>query len=567
MAEPEPTPRATAPVSSRILRAGAVVLLAHLLFKVLGLVQTRLVGTFTDDVTRDLFSVAFDNILMMIYLLSEESLGPALLPVFMEEKNKGRAEEAWRFASTVMTVQTALLLATALAVGLWPEFFVRAFTQWDEPGVNPIYMELGPRYARYMILGLFGMSLGSATYMLLNAHKRFFLAALGDAALKLGIIGALLAAWALRGTLDRETALVTLSAGVVLGSVFKIGTHLIGLGGEACRLRPRLDVTSPAFRRFLWLIAPLLVGIVFAKVRDVFNNTWVMSGIREAGFVAANNWGRKVFLAVGWIVPYALSIAMLPFFCEMVDRNAKEELGAMVTRSSRLIFLMCAPLAGIVVALSLPLAQFLFQAGKFTLEDARHVAVANACYSLVLPFYAVEYVLMQAFFSNRRMVSVTAIGMIFSALAMGLAYAGLASARAFGWAPVTVLAAVALAFTVSRALKVVTLAGVTRRFLPVFPAGATLGFALRTALVAAGAGAAAFGVRRLYEGLVPVASAEGIWILLGAGGELALAGSLGAVVAAGLAWGLCREDARLVIAWGAERIRRRRNKGRNPDGD
>ncbi len=567
MPEPEPDPRPTAPVSSRILRAGAVVLLAHLLFKILGLVQTRLIGSLTDEVTRDLFSAIFDNILMMIYLLSEESLGPALLPVFMEEKNKGREEEAWRFAGTVMTVQSVLLLGTALVVGLWPEVFVRAFTQWDAPDANPVYMELGPLYARYMILGLFGMSLGSATYMLLNAHKRFFLAALGDAALKLGIIGALLAAWAIEGALDRETALITLSAGVVLGSVFKVGTHLLGLRREAGHLRPRLDLTSPAFRRFLWLIAPLIVGIVFAKVRDIFNNAWVLSGIREAGFVAANNWGRKVFQAVGWIIPYALSIAMLPFFCEMVDREEKEELGAMVTRSSRLIFLMCAPLAGIVVALSLPLAQFLFQAGKFTLEDARLVAVANTCYTLVLPFYAVEYVLMQAFFSNRRMLSVTVIGMIFSALAMGLAYAGLAAADAYGWAPVTVLASVALAYTVSRALKVATLAGVTRRFLPVFPAGATVGFVLRTGVIAAGAGAASFGVRGLYEQLVPVASMEGRWILLAAGGELALAGAVGAGVAAGLAWILCREEARLVIAWSQERIRRQRKRGRNRDGD
>lgn len=542
-------------VVDRILRASVMVFVAHVLLKVVSIVQFRLIGGFCDDVTRDLFVFAFESVLFMVFYIGEEALGPAFLPVFMEEKEKRGEESAWRFARTVLLVQAAILILATVVIALIPETLVRLLTQWDREDANQAFMELAPFYARYMIFGLVGLSLGSTTYMILNGYKRFFLAAFGDAAVKIGVVAALLVAYALGEEMAGRTAAVVFIIGAVVGSVLKLVTHAIGLKTKLCRLRGALDFRSPAMKRFLLLMAPLLLGIVFAKVRDLFNHLWVLTTVEE-GLLSANAWGRKLFQTIGYMVPYAVSIAMLPFFCEMVDRDAKDEMGSMLTRCGRLIFLMCAPVAALVVALSLPLAQLLYQFGKFSYEDCQQVAVANICYTLVLPFYALEYVLMQAFFSNRKMVAITVIGMVFSALSMAIAYIGVVQMQFQGTAA---LAVVALAFTISRILKVTALVARARGFLPCFPLAETLGFLARVLCISLGVGGSAWLVRAAYESVVPVSDAERTsQIVLWVGGDLAVSGLTGGAVAFALGWLLCREDLLLIREWGLQKLRRRR---------
>ncbi len=540
-------------IADRILRASALVFLAHVALKFISLIQFRLIGRFCDPVTRDLFIFGFEGVLLTVFLVGEEALGPAFLPVFMEEKEKRSEEEAWAFANAVLVCQGVVILVVMLLLALFPMAVVAFLTKWDRPDANAFYMANAPVYARYMVLGLLGMGLGSTTYMLLNGYKRFFLAAFGDAAVKIGVVGALLVACFTETQMFGWSAAVVFVSGTVVGSGLKLFTHLFGLRDKIRLIRLHCRWGNPAFRRFLLLMAPLIVGILFAKVRDLFNQIWIPSHV-EAGLLSANAWGRKLYQTIGYLIPYAVSIAMLPFFCELVDRDEKEKLGTLLTRSGRMIFLMCAPIAAIVIALSLPLAQLLYQTGRFSYHDCEQVAVANACYSLVLPFYALEYVLMQAFFSNRKMISVTILGIIFSTLSMGIAYVGVVEMKSTG---MQALAIIALAFTVSRILKVGALSLVARRFLPCFPPWETCLFVGRTLIAAFGAGLTAWEVRVFYESEVMVSHAmRAREILLWIGLDLALSGIAGGTVGLTLMWLLCREDLLSVKTWTLRKFRR-----------
>lgn len=552
---PTDTTHSSQPTAARnIIRAGIVVALAHICLKFVSPLQYIFVGHLCDNVTRDLFVFGFESILMMLFLVGEESLGPALLPVFMQEKEHRGEHAAWSFANTILTAQFLILLLVVALVAIFPEGVAALLTRWDEPGKNPAYMRLAPLYARYIVLGLFGLSLGSTTYMLLNGYKRFFLAAIGDAAFKIGVVAALATAWALHMEVDGKRAVSVFAAGAVAGSAFKLGAHLLGLRDKVHFLRPRLDVRNAATRQFLLLVAPLIVGIVFAKVRDIYNNVLVLSALEE-GFMSATAFGRKIYQTISFLGPYAVSIAMLPFFCEMVAREEKDELGDMLTRSSHLILLMCAPLAALVIALSLPIAQVLFQGGEYTYDAAVQAAVANACYTLVLPFAALECVFMQTFFANRRMISVTLLGIIFSALSMAISYWFVIR---LGWRGLAGVAAVSLAFTVSRMLKVVTLGIVMRRFIPCFPVQQTVVNIGRILLVAGATGLAAWGTRQGYETFVPVpTAADRIKVLTRVGPELVLAGIVGGLACLAMMFLFCRHDLQLIVDWTLARIRRR----------
>jgi len=537
---------------SRILRAGALIALAHICLKFVSPLQYMLIGHLADEVTRDLFIFGFEGVLLMLFFVGEESLGPALLPVFMQEREDGGEKRAWQFANSILTAQFVLITLAVVVVAAFPHWLAN-LTAWNEPGRDPRYMQLAPLYARYMVLGLFGLSLGSTTYMLLNGYKRFFLAAFGDAAVKIGLVMALSVAWLLHYRLDGQTAVLVFAVGCFFGSVLKLGTHLIGLRDKLTLIRPQLNWRSPACRQFMLLVAPLLAGIMFAKVRDIYNNILVLS-VLPAGVMSATAFGRKIYESIRFLGPYSVSVAMLPFFCEMVARRQREQLGQMITHSSRLIVLMCMPLAALIVALSLPIARVLFQSGNYDYQACLQAAVANAGYTLVLPFAALECVFMQMFFADRRMLLVTSLGILFSFFSMLCSYIFVIH---LGWRGLPAIAAVSLAFTLSRICKVAVLALLLRRQLPCFPAAATLAFLARIIVVSVAAGVGAWVMRLGYSQIVHVADdANRLTILLRVGPELVLGTLGGATVALLMLWWLCRAEMLELWQWFWARLQR-----------
>jgi peptidoglycan biosynthesis protein MviN/MurJ (putative lipid II flippase) len=255
--------------------------------------------------------------------------------------------------------------------------------------------------------------------------------------------------------------------------------------------------------------------------------------------VSANAYGKKLFQTVGWLIPYSASIAMYPFFCELVDRENRPELARVVEVSGHVINVFCLPITAVVVALSLPLVTQLYESDAFTPRMCDQAALANAAFTLVLPFYALEYVFMQAFFSNRRMWTPIVLGLVMSALSMLLCYAGavifnepLTGALAAlglvdpGAAGSTAVLVVGLAYTVSRALKVISLGLLMKRFLPDLNGARAVWFACRAALAGLAAGAATYGVRHLYERRVDTAAPEGFMANLPVQGPLLVLGGL-----------------------------------------
>jgi peptidoglycan biosynthesis protein MviN/MurJ (putative lipid II flippase) len=285
----------------------------------------------------------------------------------------------------------------------------------------------------------------------------------------------------------------------VVGSVAKLGTHLVGLGRELRMARAAFAWRTPAVKAMLLLMMPLIVGILVAKVRDNFNNVSVLSHLATEGLMQANSLGRKLYQPIGWLVPYALSIAMFPFFCELVDRDDHKQLGAIMTNSGRMLLSVFIPLAMVCAVLSRPITALLFYGGKFALQNVAWTSVSMACYTLVLPATALEYLLMQAFFANRRMVSVTVAGIVFSFLSMGISYLAVVT---HGLSGGVALAAVAGGFAFSRTLKSTALIILLRRFTPCFPAGATASFLLRSLLVGSLSAGGALLARRGFEAYV-----------------------------------------------------------------
>lgn len=481
----------------RIFRAGVAVGVAHLLFKLAGVIQAWAMGHCLTAAEYDtIYALAFENCIFMLFLIGEEGIAPAFLPVFLHERGDSEEGErrAWSFANAFLTLQAIVLVAVVSFLMVRPDLFVRLVTFWSpEKGAESFLRATDA--IRHLAPALIGLSLGSTTYVLLNSYKRFFLAAFGDAVWKFTVVGALLC-FAFRAN-DAGAVLIW---GLVAGSILKLATHLVGLRDKIAYLRPSFSWRSPAMKSLLLLSLPLLAGILFAKVRDVVNNVYVLSALDSDGLMQANSMGRKLQDLLRWIVPYTLSIAVFPFFCEMVDQGDRKSLGDFITRSGRQLIAVFLPFAAVVAVLAEPMTSFIFSGGHFDALAVRRTSVSMACYTFALPAAAVEAILMQAFFANRRTLSVSVVGILFSSFSVGLSLLGLRYCAGDG---LLFLGIVAGGFSLSRWLKSASLVVLLRRSAPVFPFRDTLGFLARVFLSALVAAASAWILLGFFGGIIP----------------------------------------------------------------
>lgn len=506
-------------LGQRILQAGVIVGIAHVLFKLAGMIQALAMARYLPPVSYEAcYVVAFEGVIFSLFLVFQEVIGPAFLPIFMRECDARGDGAGWRFASTILTLQFLLLIPIVAVLMIAPDWVIGIWTKWT-PDKHADQIRLGQTAVRTLAPALFGLALGTTTYAILNGYKRFFLAAFGDALWKFssvaGILGAIL--W-----FGREYAVQGLMWGLVLGSVAKLAAHALGLRDKVGRFRLRLHLNDPAVRAMLWLALPLVGGIIFAKIRDVFNNIYVLSPLETVGLMQANSMGRKLQTTIHWLVPYALSIAAFPFFCELVDRRDHTQLGEVITRSGRMLLAVFIPLCVVTALVAVPLTSLLFKGGEFQDLAVSRTALSTACYTFVLPAAAIEALAMQAFFANRRMWSVVVVGLVFSAFSMAVSWGGL---QLFRDNNMLMLAVIACGFALSRTLKSVTLIVMLRKVAPVFPLGPTLGFLLRVGLASVVTGVTAWAALQttawLPDGLVQGRIGDLLRLTIGSGGGLA----------------------------------------------
>lgn len=486
-------------LADRVVKASGSIFVAHLMAKAMGLVQARIIGEYYGfGAVNDVFGFAFTGVIWSLFLIGEESLGPAFLPVFMEAKKKDSERAAWRFTSLLLNLQILILFAVVTLLMLFPTQTIDWFTRFNPKDVEKVgelnRFQLANYFLVWMAPSLIGLSIGSLTYMVLNGYKKFFWPAFADAALKIALVLGIVVGR--RAGLD-EAALVI---GVLAAGMTKLLVHLCALRGKLGLYQFTMDLRDPHFKKLCILIAPLLIGILYAKARDYFNDVYVISSLKT-GLLSANLYGKKIFTTLGYLVPYSVSIAMFPFLCELVDRKDLNALADFLTRAARMLLMVFFPITVVFMLLSTPLAQVLFQTGKVTAEDAVLVGHINACYILVLPLYALEYVFMQAYFSTRRTVAVTIIGMVFSTLSMGVSYFGV---LVYGLQGAAAVMLVALGYTLSRWLKTLTLIGVLKigglRVLPFVP---TIVFMFRVLLLTTICAAATQGSLMVIDRVLP----------------------------------------------------------------
>lgn len=504
-------------LADKIIKASFIVGIAHICLKFTGLIQAKCCAQFLDSAEYTaIIAIAMGAILNSLFLIGEEVIGPTFLTLFVKEKKQKSEADAWAFTNVTLSFQSLLLIAVVASVICFPDFYINLVTQLRPPAplpegadaaaqaayaaelakYNSVYVPL-KNGLRIIAPGLLFLSLGSTTYVLLNGYKKFFLAAFGDASTKICLIIGLVIGWKLNMGLN------ALCFGILIGSVAKVATHACGMIRELKFLRPSFNFKNPAFKTMLLLMLPLLIGIIFAKFRDVFNNIYVLTGDNVPDYeavVKANDLGRKLFTTIQWLVPYALQIALFPFLCDLVNSDDRKRLGDVIGNSCKLLLSVFIPMSAAIFVIGVPLTVLIFLGGKTDVQVASMAGMSTACYSLVLPAAAIECVLMQGAFADQKTVAVTVIGIATSFLSVLASYIFIVQV---GVDAQGALLVVSLGFVISRFIKSAALILHMRRSTPMFPFKETLVFLVKTLLLAAIVALCAWGASAGTSAILP----------------------------------------------------------------
>jgi putative peptidoglycan lipid II flippase len=301
-------------------------------------------------------------------------------------------------------------------------------------------------------------------------------------------------------------------AGAFLGNWLVPLLHIRG----QVRLRLRFAPLDPHFRTYLWIAAPLMLGLSLTTV-DEWYDRW-LGGLLGPGSVACLGFARRLMMGPVGVIGQAVAAAALPTLTRLWNQGKREELDRTLLATLQASVALAVLAGAACWLLADPMVALLFQHGRFSAEDAAKVAAILAVLSFAVPGWVTQQVAVRAFYAREETWRAMILG---TAMALAAIPLYLVLTRRYGILGLATAGVIAMT-----ANSLVTLIWSRIRY-GAPRLGAFFGTFVRSLGIAAVAAAVA---RWLAPQLVPQASSgqlEALWQLLAGGGVLLVTAGVG----------------------------------------
>lgn len=449
--------------SKTIVGAALIIGATTILSRVLGLVRDRLlVSRFTVGDSLDAYYASFQIPNLIFALLVLGTLSVAFIPVFTEYLAKGKREEAWHIANSVLTITAIGMGLVCLGLMVAAPWVVR----WTAPGFEGEKLELTIRLTRVMMLSPFFFALSAVFSSVLNSCKQFLAVSLAPVLYNGSIIIGVL-------FLTGRFGIMGVAYGAILGAVLHILIQLPGLISLGMRYRPTFDVKHPGVREIGRLFLPRVFGVDITQIAQFIGT--IVGTTLGAGAVSLYTLAINIeAVPVGvFAIPFAM--AAFPSLSEAYAKAERGEFVRIFATTFRQIIFFLAPLTAMTMILRVHIIRALLGSRGLTPDDTRLAGAALALFALSLAFQGLTPLLSRSFYAIKNTVvpvivsgiSVAANLAVTFALIPALQHDALASVfrRLLALSPATDVRMLALpiAFSLASLVQVSLLAVVLRR--------------------------------------------------------------------------------------------------------
>ena len=471
--------------TGQMARSASLVGLLTLLSRVFGLVRDAVVAAMFARGATDAFFIAnrIPNVLRR--LLAEGSLTVAFIPVFTEYRQQRGEAEARSMLANMLGATMLVLVGVVLAGELLAPWVVRLFALGFTREQDKF--QLAVQLTRIMFPFLITVGLTALAMGVLNTLRHFTAPALAPVLLNIGIISTVLLA---SGQMSRLglPPIAALALGVVLGGGAQVLLQVPVLRRFKMLVAPRLSLNDPGVIRVGKLMLPSVFGLAIYELNVILAGQFA-SFIGEGAISNLYYAARLVEFPMG-IFAVAMATVAMPSLSSHAAAGATDKLKQTYRYALRVVFFIILPASVGLAALAVPITSVLFQRGRFTHEMAVETAMtllgflaglwAGAGVRQTVPvFYAMQ--------DTRTPVKVAAAS---------LAVYGVAAALLFQ--PLSTLG-LSLAVSCSSVVNFTLLLLLLRRRLGPLGLRRVASSVLRSAVAAAGCGAAAHMVSRQVD--------------------------------------------------------------------
>ena len=400
-----------------IARAALLLMLGNLLSRVLGLAREAVVvGLYGLTADSSSFATAATVPTMVFDLLVGGAISAALVPVLSQHADD-RATFG-RVAGALLALAVTAMALVALALEVAAPGVVALLGAGRDPAVFAQTTLL----LRIMLPSVVFLGAAGVVQAALQARGRFAFTALSAAGFNAGIIAAGLG-------LGPRLGPPALAFGVVVGAALQLAVQWPGLGGALGRTGAPgwPDWRHPAVGRALRLYAPVATGLVLSQV-GIFIDRYLAWTTGEGSIALMRTATTLVQLPLG-LVATALSFAVLPSLSRAVDdADFRRTLGFGV----RMALLLMVPTTLGLFVLREPVLRLLFERGAFGPADTALTGRAFAWYAPQMPFWAVDQLLIFAFYARRDTRTPVLVGIFGTLLYLAVALSTVAPLGVFG---------------------------------------------------------------------------------------------------------------------------------------
>jgi putative peptidoglycan lipid II flippase len=373
--------------STSLLRGATVIGAAFVLSRLLGLVREMiLAGQFGTSGVKDALVAAFLIPDLLFLIIMAGSFGSAFIPVFAGFLGRGREEDAWRLASTVLT----LAALTMLAAGILVFVFAAPLIDLIAGNLSPTDAALAADLMRVLLLSPVFLGLGIAAKGILEGHERFTLPALAPVVYNVAIVlGALL--------LVPRFGPIGVAIGVAAGAVGHLLIQVPGLIRAGMRFRPSLDPRTPGLAEVGRLLGPRLVGQAAFQLN--FIAVYAFANALGEGPLSALNFAWLLLMLPHGVLALSISTVAFPAMARLYEQRRFPELRNTFARALRPLIFLSLPAAVTLFFFRTAIVQLLYQRGAFDAASTRLVADAVAFFAAGLVGYALVEVVTRAFYA------------------------------------------------------------------------------------------------------------------------------------------------------------------------
>jgi putative peptidoglycan lipid II flippase len=351
----------------------------------------------------DAYVAAFTLPDFLNYIVAGGSASITFISIYTRFLAEKRDADAQKTFSIIITVMTAVMIVGTILT----EIFTPQFVRWFVEGFTPDKIDLCVHLTRILLPAQIFFYVGGVVSAVLLSHRLFLFPAFGPLIYNVFII--------LGGVLGgRHFGIQSLAYGALIGSfagpflASVIGAVRIGTG-----YRPSFDVSNPAFREWVKLSVPLMLGVSLVTADDWILRHYASSGV---GDITRLTFAKRLFAVPIAVLGQATGQASLPFFARLFNEKKLKEFAATVNDSVSRVSAASLLATGWMMVTALPLIDLVYRRGKFLFGDTQTSAVYFYWFSLSLVLWSAQGLYARAFYAAgdtlTPMVAVTVITLV-----------------------------------------------------------------------------------------------------------------------------------------------------------